>query len=334
MKRVGYLFEQIADVDNLHLAFYKAARRKQDKKDVQFFKDNLEDNIYKMSRDITSGNISIGNYTYFKIFDPKLRTICAASFNERVLHHAIMNICAPYFERQLIETTYATRKNKGIYKAINRARAGLRSYDFVAKFDVRHYFETIDHTILKIKLNKIFKDYNLLELFDNIIDSYSTTPGKGIPIGNLTSQFFANYYLSSFDHWCKEELKAVEYVRYMDDFLFFANTLNELDEAVLLIHQYMKSQLNLTLKPVVKLKRMDGLVFLGYKLYPNKILLARRSKDRFISKSILYEDYRSINRFSEIEYQNHMIPLISFAEKAYSKGLRKRVLKEIDGYGD
>jgi len=334
MKRVGYLLDQIAEIDNLQLAFYKAARGKRDKNVVQLFQEQLEDNLCKMRTELLLGRTSVGNYTYFKIFDPKLRTICAASFPERVLHHAIMNVCAPYFERHLIETTYATRKNKGIYQAIDRARVGLKNYSYVAKFDVRHYFETIDHNILKSKLARIFKDAKLLTLFYQIIDNYSTQTGKGIPIGNLTSQFFANHYLSSFDHWCKEQLKAGEYVRYMDDFLYFADSLEDLERGIVLINQYMKNELVIKLKPVIKLKRDDGLPFLGYKLYPNKILLARRSKDRYISKSLFYEENRIKGRWSELEYQNHITPLIAFASKAYTKGLRKSVIYKINGYGD
>ena len=133
-------------------AFYKARRGKQLKKNVLMFSKSLELNVLKLRDSILSGEVNVGNYTYFNINDPKPRKICAASFEERVLHHAIMNVCHQYFEKHLIETTYATRPNKGIYQAIDRAKQASKKYRFVAKFDFRKYFDSIDHSILKEKL--------------------------------------------------------------------------------------------------------------------------------------------------------------------------------------
>lgn len=327
MKRAGFLIEKIAETDNILYAFYKARRGKQLKKEVIAFSNSLDNNIQKLRSSILSGYVDVGNYTYFNINDPKPRKICAAAFHERVLHHSIMNVCHQYFERNLIETTYATRPEKGIYQAIDRAKLASKKYPYVAKFDFRKYFDSIDHSLLKNKLERLFKDKKLLKVFNQIIDSYSTKEDKGLPIGNLTSQYFANHYLSSLDHYVKEDLHVKEYVRYMDDFLVFAKSDEEIDNCIDKIIIYSRNELNLTLKPVIKIKVLDGIPFLGYKIFPNKILLNSRSKKRLRSKIIKYQSYLENNIWEENKYMEHLIPLMAFANKAYSKRLRCDIIQ-------
>lgn len=317
---------EIADVDNLVTAFYKAVKGKRMNSEAQSFENNLEQNICKLREELLSGNVSVGKYQYFYIHDPKLRLICAASFRERVIHHAIMNVCHQYFERNLIETTYATRLGKGIYKAIDRARVAMRKYMYVAKFDFRKYFDSISHDILKSKLERLFKDRQLLRILSEITDSYSKTQGKGIPIGNLTSQYFANFYLSGMDHYIKEVLKVPEYIRYMDDFLVFSNDYETIMDFVGKIKSYSEADLGLTLKPVVVLNSNDGVGFLGYRLYPEKVLLTQRSKKRFCHKSIVYGTLLEEKSWTDKEYYEHITPLLSYAMKGYTKGLRRRII--------
>ncbi|MDE5611388.1 MAG: RNA-directed DNA polymerase [Odoribacter sp.] len=326
MKRAGYLIERIADTDNLFYAYYKAMRGKRMKEEARCFSDSLEKQIVHLRATILSGEVRVGDYTYFQIHDPKLRTICAAAFPERVLHHAIMNVCHPYFERQLVEMTYATRPGKGIYQAIERARRGLRRYGYVAKFDFRKYFDSIDHEILKEKLRRLFKDGQLLVLLDRIIDSYNRSEQKGVPIGNLTSQYFANYYLSGFDHYVKEVLRIGEYVRYMDDFLVFASTQEELDWYVEKIRSYTSAKLALTLKPVICLSSGVGVPFLGYTLYPHKVLLNGRSKRRLKQKMYEYDLMRESGEWGEQSYMEHITPLLAFAGYGYTKSLRRSLV--------
>ena len=213
MKRVGHLTEQIASIDNLYLAFIKACRGKQCKKEVKAFRRNFDSNISQIQHEIMSGCVDVGHYHYFTIHDPKERLICAAPFKERVLHHALMNICHKYFDRSLIDETFATRPGKGQYKAIDMAVDAFKQYEYVAKIDMRKYFDSISHQILKQQLRNKFKDARLLEVFFQIIDSYHTTDGNGLPIGNLTSQYFANMYLSGLDHYAKEHLHIPIYIR-------------------------------------------------------------------------------------------------------------------------
>lgn len=326
MKRAANLIEQIADTDNLLLAFYKAIRGQRRNGESLRFQRDLEDNIFHLREELLSGNVVVGRYEYFYIEDPKRRLICAASFRERVLHHAIMNICHPWFERNLIETTYATRPKKGVYKAIERAKAAMKRYRYVAKFDFRKYFDSISHDILKQRLANMFKDKVLLQIMSLIIDSYSKSEGRGIPIGNLTSQYFANYYLSGMDHWIKEELKVPVYLRYMDDFLVFADSYVELRKYIVQIRQYADEMLRLTLKPVVLSMTFEGIDFLGYKVFANKIMLKQRSRKRFVTKTKDYSDRLRTGEWSEKEYYEHITPLLAYAMKGYSKRLRRAVL--------
>lgn len=149
MRRAGNLIEKIADIDNLFDAYYKARRGKQHKYSVQQYARHIEENLTSLRRQILSGDVKVGAYHRFKIYDPKERVICAAPFSDRVLHHAIMNVCKPVFERHLIYDTYATRDGKGIYQAIAKACQGMLKYNYVAKLDVRKYFDSISHRILK-----------------------------------------------------------------------------------------------------------------------------------------------------------------------------------------
>ncbi len=326
MKRVGFLIEKIAERDNLLLAFYKAKRGKQYKKEVILFGNDLESNINKLQNEIINANVSVGKYHSFTITDPKKRNIYAASFDERVLHHAIMNVCHQYFERNFIYDTYATRIDKGVYKALDKAIVASKKYKYVAKLDFKKYFDTIEHGILKEKLSKIFKDVKLLKIFSQIIDTYYVKEGEGIPIGNLTSQYFANYYLSSLDHYVKEELKIPIYIRYMDDMLLFENDKCKLKRSVNLIKKYSVEKLKLSLKtPIIK-NTEDMVSFLGYKIGRNIVLLNSRSRNRFRKKMLKYDKFLLNDIWNEKEYQLHILPLVSFVNYAYTKKMRRRTI--------
>lgn len=329
MRRVGFLIEQIADMDNLRLAFFKAQRAKGGKKEVEDYRKELDTNLLQLRAELLEGMVNVGNYHLFKIYDPKERTVCAAAFRERVLHHALMNVCAPVFERHFIETTYANRTNKGTYKALDSAFKAVNKYAYVAKLDVRKYFDHIDHAILTVLLGRLFKDRRLLNVLQQIILSYNVGHGKGVPIGNLTSQYFANYYLSYIDHYAKEKLHLPIYVRYMDDILVFDNECERLNEKVAALQQVAETRLLLTFKPPVIQKTEIPVSFLGYRLSKHKIGLTQRSKRRFKKK------YKSIimakgkDNYSEQEIQAHLLPLFAFVQYGYTKQYRTRVLKEV-----
>jgi len=173
MKRRGRIYEQIADMDNLRLAFYKAKRGKTGKKDIFSFQKNLDSNLFAVYESLQKQEFRFGAYNYFKVHDPKERTICAASFPERIVHHAIMNLCASDFERYQIFDSYACRIGKGVFAAVERIRFFQNKYKWYAKLDVRKYFDNIDHRILFEQLCRMYKDEKLLNLLWQIIESYS-----------------------------------------------------------------------------------------------------------------------------------------------------------------
>jgi len=230
MKRAGNLYGRIAEPLNLKLAFYMAAKGKLDRREIIQFANNLEYNLALLRHQLIYRQPDIGHYRFFRVRDPKPRNICAASFPERVLHHAIMNICESAFERYAVYDSYACRKGKGTIRALERARSFSRKNTWYLKLDIRHYFDSVDHSVLLRLLHRRFKDPQLLYLFAEIIATYHTSPGKGLPIGNLISQHFANYYLGILDHWIKEELRVRCYLRYMDDFILFADTRQKLQQ--------------------------------------------------------------------------------------------------------
>ena len=333
MKRIGFLMEQVADMDNLREAFYKAQQGKSAKQEVISYRDNLENNLLQLQQQLLVGNVQVGKYQLFKIYDPKERVVCAAAFEERVLHHALINICAPYFERHFISTTCANRKDKGIYKALSLAHIAMGKYIYVAKLDVRKYFDSINHAVLKQLLRKLFKDKILVTVMDTIIDSYEVADGRGVPIGNLTSQYFANYYLSGLDHYAKENLKTPVYVRYMDDILFFGNDKQIIKKQIENINIFVQQQLMLKMKSPQLLPTTESVAFLGYRLQGRTIALTTRSKRRFEKKYQNAEKLLTTNKWTEKEYQTHIMPLFAFVKHGYTKKYRKRIIEKVSVVG-
>lgn len=323
---MGYLMDEIADLDNLYLAYRKACRGKQRRQEVRRFAADFEENVRLMRREILDGTIEIGNYHFFSIHDPKERMICAAPFRERVLQHAIMNVCHAYFDCTLIDTTYATRIGKGVYAAIDKAVDAMTRYEYSVKLDYRKYYDTIDQEVLKQKLRRMFKDKSLLDLFDKIIDSYSVTEGRGLPIGNLTSQYFANMYLSELDHKAKEYWTVPVYIRYMDDILLAGNDRELLKRCVESMTLFSTKQLKLTLKPPIFRRSRDGQVFLGYRILPHHYTLSGRSKKRFRSKLLRYDRLLADGVWDDDQYEEHILPLLSFACHAESRSFRRACL--------
>ncbi len=327
MKRVGFLIEKIADISNLYDAYGKACRGKYCQSKVKQYSQNLDDNISLLRKQLLNGDIDVGHYHYFTIYDPKKRLICAADFPERILHHAIVNICLPIFDKKLIDTTYATRKGKGIYAALDEAISACTKYEYAVKLDFRKYYDSVLHSVLKQQLRKIFKDGRLLLVFDKIIDSYSVSEGCGIPIGNLTSQYFANTYLSPLDHYVKEQLHAPSYIRYMDDVLIMDNDKERLVHIVKEMSRYASDILGLTLKPPIYRQTKYGQTFLGYKVLPYRCELSGRSKKRFRSKIVKYENYLKNGKWNEQTYQEHVLPLVAFVKHAVSNSFLKSCTK-------
>ena len=310
MKRAKSLFNQIISYENVRLAWLKARRHKTSKNVVKNFSKNVNKNLLIVQKNLKSKPAILSSYSQFTIYEPKERLISVVPFIDRVMHHSIMNVLEPVFEKQFIYHTYACRKGKGSHKAIKYAFSKAKNCEFFLKLDVKKYFDNIDHQILKQKLVRIIKDKECLDLLFDIIDSFSTE--KGLPIGNLTSQFFANLYLSELDHFVLEKIKPSGYCRYMDDFLLFSNSKTELLKMYSKIESFCYEKLLLNLKPFIFGKCKDGIAFLGYKITCKDVDLLQKSKKRKKQKlkSINYEFEN--NLISETKYVERVKCLFSF----------------------
>ena len=299
MKRYKHLFEQIISFENLIAAFRKAVQGKRSKAAVATFEVNLEKELLQLEKELWHKTYHPGSYRSFFIHDPKKRLISAAPFRDRVVHHAICNVIEPIFERTFIHDSYANRKGKGTHKAIVRYQQYARQYKYVLKCDIRKFFPSIDHEILKQELRWKIACPDTLWLLDLIIDASNLQephapffPGddlftpqqrrRGLPIGNLTSQFWANVYMNRFDHFVKEELRVPGYIRYVDDFVLFHNSTSALAEYRQAVHHYLES-LRLLAHPnkthIHATQR--GVPFLGFRVYPYYRVLQKVKTHRF-----------------------------------------------------
>ena len=297
MKRHGHLFEQVTEYGNLLDAARRASRRKRDRVAVARFIFHLEPNLLKLQEELRSGSYRMRPYRAFVIREPKRRRICAAHFRDRVVHHALCATLDPIFEASLIGDTYACRRGKGTHAAVRRLRQFVRRSRYVLMCDVRRYFETVDHEVLKALCRRKLKDKALLSLLDRIIDHPLPCgePGKGLPIGNLTSQHFANLYLGGLDHFVKDRLRLPGYLRYMDDFAVFADGKPRLHRALAAIREFLRVTLSLELREERTLVApvTQGLPFLGFRVFPGVVRFDARKLARLRRRVCLREaDYR------------------------------------------
>lgn len=289
MKRYGNLYPQIIDFENILLAARQAQKGKRFRENVLFFNYNLEGELIRIQRELINKSYQPGIYRTFYIKEPKSRMISAAPYPDRVVHHALCNIIVPIIEPTFIDDSYANRVGFGTHKALNRFIKFARTSRYVLQCDIKKYFPSIDHEILKSLLRRKIKCPDTLWLIDTIIDNSNEQLAavehfegddlfsplqrrRGLPIGNLTSQFFANVYLNGFDHFVKEQLKARKYLRYVDDFALFSDDRGFLAEARFAVEEYL-DQLRLKIHPV-KSQLFDtkyGANFLGFRVLPNCI---------------------------------------------------------------
>lgn len=314
---------QIADMENLRLAYWKAKRGKCAQREVLAFSvPSLDANLLQLREQMLNGTIEVESYRFFKIFDPKERQICAAPFPQRVLHHAIMTVCHDDFERRQIFDSYASRKGKGTYAALERAWAFQKKCRYCMKLDVRKFFDSIDHSVLQDQLKRMYKDEALLHLLSRIIDGYHSSSGRGLPIGNLISQYLANHYLSVLDHYAKEVLGVKAYVRYMDDIMVWDNDWAHLKGLGVRLRDFLQDQLHLSLKVMQLRPTCQFTTFLGYRLSSCSMLLSQRSAMRY-KRHIkeLYHEYDT-GQIDQRLMQQRLLPILSFVEKVPSKVVR------------
>ena len=295
MRRIGNLWPELVSWPNLLDSALAAARGKRSRPDVARFLLELEPNVAALQRELTGGSYQPGEYRTFWIHDPKSRMISAAPFRDRVVHHALTRVLEPVFERRFIANSFASRKGFGQHRALGKAREACRAYPYVLKCDIRKYFPSIDHAILKELLARAIKCGPTLALASQIIDGSNPQeesivyfPGDnlftpfqrrcGLPIGNQTSQFFANVYLNVLDHFITRELRPGLYLRFVDDFVLFGEDKRELSRMLAAIRDFLTG-LRLTLHPSKSrtYRTADGLTFLGWRLFPGRARLPRRA---------------------------------------------------------
>jgi len=288
-------YNDIICVNNLFLAWNEFVMGKRSKKDVQEFSRNLIDNILSLHESLVNKTYKHGGYHSFYINDPKRRHIHKASVKDRLLHHAIYRLLYPFFEKTFIYDSYSCRLEKGVYKAIERFdefsyKVGKNDTKtvWVLKCDIRKFFDSIDHKVLSNILDSYIPDKNILWLLDNVIDSYHNKKQKGVglPLGNLTSQLFANVYMNVFDQWVKHRLKAKHYIRYADDFVFFGTDKTQLHSLIEPVRIFLLNELNLTLHPkkISQKTLYSGMDFLGWVNFSQYKKLRCKTKERMFRK--------------------------------------------------
>lgn len=345
-QKYKHLYDKITTFDNLWQASRNARKGKRNKIDVLEFEYNLEENLFRIQEELITETYEFGNYIHFTITEPKKREISAASYRDRVVHHAICNIIEPILDKAMIYHSYACRINKGMHKAQDIAQRYIRSQKWVLKLDIRKYFFTVDHQILMTAIRKKISDKKVLKIIEKVLATYQSPDNyyfpfdgdnsanrkrrRGLPIGNLTSQLFANYYLTAMDRFIKDELKVKPYLRYMDDCLCFGNSKQEMLAYRYSIQKYLeKLRLKIHPEKTQIFPAKNGVKFLGFTIYPSFRRIRRENLKRFKKKF-----KRRINKYEneEIAFDNLLMSLngwLGFADANRNKKLINKILANI-----
>lgn len=298
MKIYSDLFNKIVSAENLFSAWDSFKKDKRNKTDVLEFEWHLEENIFKLQRDLEGRTYQHGSYTDFYITDPKQRHVHKATVRDRILHHAIFNLINPIFEETFISTSFSCRKDFGTHRGVEAlqqigwklSKNGTRQV-YALKCDVKKFFDSIDHRILGSILRKRIKDGATIWLLEKVIDSFSSEQSnlfqnKGLPIGNLTSQLFANVYMHEFDKFMKHRLGIKHYFRYTDDFVILSNDERYLQGLLPKISEFLEQKLELKLHPekVYIRKLHQGIDFLGYVSFLRHRLMRGKTRRRIFIK--------------------------------------------------
>lgn len=305
LKTFKQLYPQIYAFDNLYQAFRAARKGKRDRAAVADFEFNLEHNLLALEDELRAQTYTPGPYTNFYIHEPKRRLVSAAPFRDRVVHHALCNVIEPIWEARFIAHSYACRAGKGVHAALDRCHTWVKRYPYAFQGDIVKYFPSIDHTILSGLLERRIADPSTLWLIRRIMDSgadilaherpqtyfagddlFAALRPGGLPIGNLTSQFWANVYLHELDQFVKHELHCPAYLRYMDDFVLFSADKAQLHAWKAAVREFLAERLRLVLhvKKSLVFPVKVGLDFCGFRLYPTHRRLRRSSVRRFVQR--------------------------------------------------
>lgn len=280
MKRISNIFDKVTEFSNLELADHNARKNKKHYSDILKHDEHAEEDLLSLQKDFENLTYKTSEYFVFKIYEPKEREIYKLPyFPDRIAHHALMNQLEPIWEKVFIHHSYACRKNKGIHAAAKDLKKTLRKHKdetkYCLKLDIRKFYPSIDHDILKTIIRYKIKDKKLLATLDEIIDS-----AEGVPIGNYLSQYLANLYLTYFDHWLKEVLKIKYYFRYADDIVILHKSKKFLHKVLKKIKKYLNVELKLELKKNYQIFPVESrsIDFVGYRFYHTHTLIRKSIK--------------------------------------------------------
>lgn len=296
MKRLSGLYEKIYSLDNLYLADEIARKGKSKSYGVMRHDKRKDENILNLHNSLKNKTFRTSKYDIFKIYEPKERDIYRLPYYpDRIVHHAVMNVLEPIWVSIFTKDTYACIKGRGVHAAVKPLKTALKDKEatrYCLKIDIKKFYPSIDHTILKSIIRRKIKDKDLLWLLDGIIDS-----AEGVPIGNYLSQYFANLYLAYFDHYVKEMLKIKYYWRYADDIVILSDSKARLHDTLAEIRAYMQNELKLEIKGNYQIFPVDarGIDFLGYRFYHTHTLLRKRIKKKLCKKASKNQSMKAIS---------------------------------------
>lgn len=331
-KSIKVSFDSKLKFINLLDAHERASKGKKSYKEVMLFELDLESNLVNILNDLKNEKYKFGKYREFIIFEPKKRLIKSLPYRDRIVHQwYIEEFIKPFYSKVFIKDTYACLENKGTHKAVETLqnymkRMSSKNKDFyVLKCDIKKYFYSIDKNILMGILKRRIKCKKVLNFTWNILDDGSDI---GIPIGNYTSQYFANIYLNEFDHYIKEKLKVKYYVRYMDDFIMLVDDKNSAKEIFNLVRKYLEENLHLELNSKCKFyKGCKGINFCGYVIFQNYILLRKRFKNKFKKNIKMWKKLKSKNKLNASKALLSYNSFKAHASHCNSYNFLKKVLK-------
>lgn len=348
MKRYGQLFDRLTSFENLYQASRQARMGKRFKINCAAFEMNVEEEILTLQAELKDKSYTPGDYREFTIYERKPRKISAAPYRDRVVHHALCNIIEPILERTFIHDSYACRVGKGTHAAVDRFTEFARKYRYVLKTDIRKYFPSIDHELLYSKIVRKIKCQDTLWLLRLIIVQSNAQdpvndyfPGddlfepylrrRGIPIGNLTSQFFANVYLNDLDHFAMNVLQCPGYIRYVDDIAVFGDDKGRLWEIARLMSEFLcRERLSLHGNKTMVIPVAEGIDHLGYRIYPTHRRVRKDNGYRFIRKIRMMSNLFNKGRLSFADLNASVQSWIGHAGHADTYGLRRTIFEKVN----
>jgi RNA-directed DNA polymerase len=329
------LWESIASFESLHSAYIKARKGKRFETDPLRFGLNLEAELFRILDELKMGTYRTGRYQRFFVYEPKLREVAALAFRDRVVQHALVAAIEPVFEKEFIYDSYACRVSNGTHAGADRLTSFLRRAHrnlpviYILKADISKYFASIDHGILFSLIKKRITCQKTMYLISDIINSWNMESGIGLPIGNLTSQLFANIYLHELDLFAKHNLRSKFYIRYMDDFILLGSDKNELNHIRYLIEQFLGEHLHLTFNNRTSIYcEAQGVDFLGYRIWRTHRLLRKNSVLRMKRKLRLFSKRYSRGDIEEEKIQASIGSWLGHAKHACTYNLRVKMFQD------